>query len=169
MRNKLAAILLPLAVLALSAPAQARIGEKMQIKGSILRHKEVTLPDGVTHHRVVELKAEEGRRIAVDLGPTDKLKSIPLAIGTTISADGYLLRVGDRPVLFAEKLTPEGGTTLNIERPGMKETAQSLVPKEPEGAAPAPPRLSGRVVRRKTVKVKAPPTAAARPEGAAAA
>lgn len=175
MRNKLAAILLPLAVLALSGPAQARVSEKMQIKGSILREKEVTLPEGTLRHKVVELKTEDGRRIAVDLGPTDKLKSVPLTIGATISVNGYLLRVGDRPVLFAERLSPEGGTTINIERPGMKERVQTLLPEETEEAraekamTAAPQRLSGRVVHLKTVTVKPPKAEAARPGEAAGA
>lgn len=99
-----------------SMGAVAAAGEPpgdQQVTGEILKEKEVKAPGGQSH-RVVMIDAGKGRRIVVDLGPSNRFEG-PLT-GQRLQAAGKVVRVGDRGVLMAERLSV-AGRDLQVQRP----------------------------------------------------
>ncbi len=133
---------------------------QQEIKGSIIQHKDVTVKDTGIENRVVLLKTSEGRLIPVDLGPSEQLKEISLHKGASLEAHGKVLRVGDRPVFFAQQLAVNG-TSMTIQR---QQALPSAKPSSSAGtrtggfASVSDEIVSGKVLKLKSVRVQPPAT-----------
>jgi hypothetical protein len=96
---------------------QANQQQSHQVKGQVVREKEVTVKATGKKNKVVLLKTEDGEYVAVDLGPTEQLEKVQVMTGEPTEARGRAVRIGDRPVLWADELMV-GGETVAIERQG---------------------------------------------------
>lgn len=92
---------------------QATLGE---LKGKILREKEVGVQGSETKSKLVLLQLENGQQIAVDLGPTTALKAETLKEGAEVTVHGGMVKVGDNAVFLADQVDV-GGQNFKVERP----------------------------------------------------
>ena len=74
-------------------------------------------------NRVVLLQTDQGRQIVVDLGPAQALQGVSLQQGAQLDASGQWIRIGDRPVLWANQVTVDG-KTMQIKRPQREQSRQ---------------------------------------------
>jgi len=81
------------------------------ITGLVLKEKDVTFKQKSGANRVILIKTDDDKRLAVDLGPTQNLKDFASLLGKNIQAEGRLVRIGNRMVLMANQLTVNGKTT----------------------------------------------------------
>ncbi|MGE0538143.1 MAG: hypothetical protein AB7O68_24490 [Pirellulales bacterium] len=76
------------------------------VSGKITAVKQVKVR-GVPH-TVARIQQDDGKTIAVDLGPAEGVKSLKLDSGTQVKARGALTKAGEKPVLLARSLTVDG-------------------------------------------------------------
>ncbi len=74
--------------------------------------------NGSTQHTMVKLKTNDGKQALVDLGPTEGM-SADLKDGQKLDVSGVAIKVKDRPVLFASKVTVDG-KEMSIDRRGAR-------------------------------------------------
>ena len=59
-------------------------------------------------HQLVRIKTDKGENIRADLGPKAGLSDLNLKEGQTVSVQGTVGTINDRPVLMADKVTADG-------------------------------------------------------------
>jgi len=101
---------------------------EQQVSGQVSRTKNVEVrtldPKGkAQQNRVVLLQTDQGRRIVVDLGPAQALQGVSLQQGAQLDASGQWIRIGDRPVLWANRVSVDG-KTVQIKRPQRDQSRQ---------------------------------------------
>ncbi len=79
-----------------------------RVSGEITRTKKVSVKD--TKHLVVELEKAGGEVCVADLGPAGDLNRFNLEKGSKLKASGPMVKVGDKKVLVAQKVTVDGNT-----------------------------------------------------------
>lgn len=98
-----------------------------QVSGTIIRSKDVQVrtlgQDTGEKNRVVLLQTQQGERLVVDLGNKQHLQGLSLQQGMQLQAQGRPVRIGDRPVLLAERITVNG-QTQRIQRPERSQARQ---------------------------------------------
>lgn len=83
--------------------------KRQRVSGKVANVKKVSVND--TKHCLVKLQGGEGKRGRyIDLGPAEKLTDFDIEEGDKISAQGPVIKVNDRRVLVAEKLTMNGNS-----------------------------------------------------------
>lgn len=99
-----------------AAPLQ-RAGQRRVVEGTIARSKQVGVKGGRAQHAVVLLRTGGGRSAVVDLGPVEALRDSGIRVesGMQLQAAGRVRRVGDRAVLFADRVK-QGTQTASVER-----------------------------------------------------
>jgi sporulation protein YlmC with PRC-barrel domain/nitrate reductase NapAB chaperone NapD len=115
---------------------------EQQVSGQVQRTKNVEVrtldPKGkAQQNRVVLLQTDQGRRIVVDLGPAQALQGVSLQQGAQLDASGQWIRIGDRPVLWANQVTVDG-KSMQIKRPQQEQSRQ----------------ITGQILRSKQVDIK---------------
>lgn len=130
-----------------------------QVFGTIAEMKTVQLrgKQGETHQALL-LETEEGRRIIADLGPSEQLQGMKLEKGKEIGLIGRTGRVGDRVVLFTEKVK-YGQQEKTIERPEgetkrrtqLEQKHQQMAMKFQQPTKAKSQKLKGQVVQQKEV------------------
>jgi sporulation protein YlmC with PRC-barrel domain len=60
--------------------------------------------------RTVVLQTQDGDRLLVGLGPTQQLQDLAVQQGTSLQAQGHMVRMGDQQVLLAQQVTADGQT-----------------------------------------------------------
>jgi hypothetical protein len=131
---------------------QASQSQTRQIKGQVVREKEVKVKTSSKTNKVVLLKTEDGQYVAVDLGPTEQLTKVQVKSGEPIEARGRAVRVGDRPVLWADELVV-ASETVAIDRQGEQpQQAQSQAGQQIDWSQRR--QVKGEVVREKEVKLQ---------------
>jgi hypothetical protein len=115
---------------------------QQQVSGQVLRTKHVEVrtldPKGQAKQNFVALlQTDQGRRVVVDLGPPQQLQAVSLKQGMQVDAHGQWVRIGDRPVLWASRLTVDG-KTVQIRRPQRTQ----------------PRQLTGQIMRTKEVEIR---------------
>jgi hypothetical protein len=106
-------------------PAQTQPAEKTTspsfsaVTGLVLKEKDVSFKHKTGMNRVILIKGNDGTRLAVDLGPSGNLTEVSTLIGKNVRLEGQMVRIGNRMVLMATKLTVNGKTTpiLRVIRP----------------------------------------------------
>jgi hypothetical protein len=91
-----------------SAQASRQSSKRHKISGQVTNKKNVAVR-GVTHV-VVQVKQQDGKHIAADLGPQSGLKNVNVAKDSQITAQGLLTKAGDKPVLLARSITIDGSS-----------------------------------------------------------
>ena len=79
--------------------------------------------DQAWKHMLVKLQTEEGKQALVDLGPADQLK-VDLKQGQEVDVSGVAVKMQQRPVLFASKISVDG-KDYSIDRRTQKKDANS--------------------------------------------
>jgi len=130
--------------------ARQQADQQRRIQGQIVKEKEVKIRNTDRRNKVVLLKTQGDQKIAVDLGPVDKLKEVQVKKDQQITVQGKSVRIGDRPVFFADKLTV-GDKTVQIERPEPKQQKQKQRQKD---AGTAERHIKGQILRDKEVGIK---------------
>jgi hypothetical protein len=118
------------------------------VEGVVDRRKEVRLRRSDVRHDVVLLRSGD-RAVVVDLGPVRNLSDAGIRPekGTRLKAEGPIRRVGDRAVLFAERVS-QGDNSVTVDRSGLPERAPSA-----GGLALGEERrITGKIVQTKDVR-----------------
>lgn len=87
-----------------------------EVSGEIDRAKKVRVLGSETDHLVALLHTDEGRWMAVDLGPTDTLRGIRIKTGDWIAAQGPIGTIGKRRVLMAHRVMTDDGRAIRVNR-----------------------------------------------------
>lgn len=82
---------------------------------NILRLKKVPIRNSDLNHSVALVRTDDGHQGVIDLGPADDLQELQLKSGQQIDVRGKSVRVGDRHVLMASRITSQGDA-LQIDR-----------------------------------------------------
>lgn len=67
------------------------------------------------HHVVATIQASDDKQYLADLGPADQLKKFNLSLGDKITAQGQMVKVGEKPILIA-KSVKAGDQSAQIQR-----------------------------------------------------
>jgi hypothetical protein len=132
---------------------------QQQVEGQILKEKEVQIKGKDQNNRVILIEAKDGRRIAIDLGPTQNLADVQIQVGQNASVKGRLVRIGDRKVLFAGELTVNGKTVqirrmMEQSQIRQRNAGQKDAGTSEEESMCQPQQISGQIVKERDVSVK---------------
>jgi len=100
-----------------------------QVKGEIIREKNVSLKGTDLNNKVVLLKTEKDQQVLVDLGRVQNLEGVPIQKGRQIEVQGWPVRIGDQMVLLARQLKVNG-RTIDIQR--MQPPRDGQIESQPE-------------------------------------
>ncbi len=90
--------------------------KEQELRGTISDIKTVRPAAGKSDSTVVLLKTDQGRKIAVDLGPSSELEEADLNMGESITVHGTVARLQGKPYFFARHVTA-GEQEIDIRRP----------------------------------------------------
>lgn len=94
-------------------------GKRLQVSGTVDSTKMVNVRD--RSHLVAHVKTNDGKTMAVDLGP--KQKSTQLSKGDQLSATGHRVKIGEKSLLIATEAQSKNAD-LKIDRNGRKYTGK---------------------------------------------
>jgi len=77
-----------------------------ELNGTVENSKQVSVR-GIKH-LVIELKQENGEKVAADLGPQSHAKKLGIQKGTTLTVRGPIMAAGEKKILLAKSVTING-------------------------------------------------------------
>ena len=107
--------------------------DSSRVEGRIQQFRDIRVKRTGELHRTAAVQTMDGRYSIVDLGPAAGEPTAPSAsAGDRIVADGRVIDVGNYPVLLANQVSINDGSSVHIARPtGSWESAPNTVPADP--------------------------------------
>lgn len=90
-----------------SRPIAREPAKAQALSGEILKLKEVQT-EGAQSHTVALVTTDDGKQMAVDLGPADTFETFDINEGDTIKVNGRMMPIGEHLVLWADQLDVKG-------------------------------------------------------------
>ena len=117
----------------LNRGGSAASSDQRRVEGRIQQFRDIRVKNSGELHRTAAVQTADGRYSIVDLGPTASEPTGPRAsAGDRIVADGRVIDVGNYPVLLANQVSINDGSSVNIARPtGSWESSPRTVPTDP--------------------------------------
>ncbi|HVG02073.1 MAG TPA: hypothetical protein VM842_04240 [Nitrospira sp.] len=117
----------------LNRGGSAVTSDNRRVEGRIQQFRDIRVKRTGELHRTAAVQTADGRYSIVDLGPTASEPTNPSAsAGDRIVANGRVIDVGNYPVLLANQVSINDGSSVNIARPtGSWESSPRTTPTDP--------------------------------------
>jgi len=126
-------------------PVKVHVPQPQKVSGKIVDKEKMNAKETKVDHQLMLVEVDPQTRVLVDLGPSDKIKSMDLDEGDKVQVEGQQTQINERGMLVADKVQAKG-KSVKIQHaaapmPTPAAKPPTMAPPAAPGQAPAqPPR-----------------------------